>query len=425
MGASTRRPTCALAFCIYSSSPFASQYPGSSPHCVTWMLPSPSFWKSPANPAVVQAQKTWVPSVRRVMISVCPSHPAKVDERRLTRIRGADRFVAYDPEKKTCTEADRSLIKRLAGKQGSETKKRRLRQEKVSRTSSLPHADARKDESGVSSASETESHHPSQLSFSSGRSDTPATRSSTADQDLHFSQNKNDKTWAQLGPPDQQGSISHALTAVWTPWDDPGQALATSVSHKTHGTPEHSETFANDFHDCFSSRSEFKEPNFIYHGSQNNPHQPQHHVARPFGSFGSGFQESDPFDFDFTALNEQCDSMSDIYNIEHSQHVPSNSSALHSRGGLWQGRNPVRTVKCNPEAFRRDNPDPIERHALSVSSEQSHSDPALGQFSLNTPPWQPSPPIERPPSQQLSPRTPKQSLWPNVSSVLVGSMQSR
>jgi hypothetical protein len=273
----------------------------------------------------------------------------------------------------------------------------------------------------MSSASET----PLQLSFSSGRSDTPGSSSRTANQDLLFCQNKTDNTWVQLDPLDQQASSCHASTAVWTSWDDSGQALATSVNYARHRTPEHLATFGNDFPDSFPLCSEVKEPNVIHHGNQSYPHQPQHHVAPPFASFGSDFREDDLFDFDFTTLNKQCGSMSDDNHIGHAQHVSSNSNVLQPLGELRQRREPVRTARCNLEAFRRDTPGPSEIHASSVSSKQSYGDPALGPFSLNTPPWQPSPPVERPPSQQLSPRTPEQSLWPNVSSVLVGLMPSR
>lgn len=81
-------------------------------------------------------------------------------------------------------------------------------------------------------------------------------------------------------------------------WSD-SQTTSSSGTHSNSETAAGSAFFNKDFADPFGMRSEFAEPDLGALSSQNSSQPQQDYLARPMGSFDSGFYDTESIDFSF------------------------------------------------------------------------------------------------------------------------------
>lgn len=204
-------------------------------------------------------------------------------------------FVAYDPAKRTCNPADRSLIKRRAGRLGSETKKRRLRRDGGGRD--FASSPIRRPLSGASSsASDNESKRVPQVGSAQRWPSQLATTCQTITPSIHTSNPVDTGNWPQMEASDWQGT--HVRSSTPKSWND-SQTTSSSETHSNFETAADSNFFNKDFADPFALQSEFAEPNIGGYRSQGTSQPQQQYLARPMGSFDSGFYDTESLDFGF------------------------------------------------------------------------------------------------------------------------------
>lgn len=328
--------------------------------------------------------------------------------------------MAYDPKEKTCTAADRALIKRHAGKQGSETKKRRLRQERASKSIPLPRNSTDNNNSGTTSASTPQSRQPTQPIMAQAWSNTPIATQTRDDRNHLLPQTGSDTFWAGVGAPNWQTTTSHSSGPASRSWNDADTTSFTSFDDSSSLTP--SGSCGPGVQCYFSLQSEFREPNFLDRDRQCRQAGPtQQYVPRTFGSFDSGFQDSDAFGYDLTCLSDSCDLPPAGHNHDHAGRIQNVSDTLPPQARSTQMETSVLATHANPSPLVHGEADPFESETPTDNGKQSIYGSRLGQLHFTTSQTRSSTRLERRPSWQYSPKSSNQSSWPNIDGVLVGT----
>lgn len=326
--------------------------------------------------------------------------------------------MAYDPKEKACTPADRALIKRLAGKRGSETKKRRLRQEKASTPIYLSHSGPVK-EASISSTTPPDVGCPrNQHSMAQAWSDVPAAVHSVDGHDYSLPHPTSDNFWAEIAGPSWQTMASGPSGGTLRSWNDADTTPSTSFGRSNNVTPAQSDAGGLGTQCYFSSlQSQFKVPN---HPPECNQGQlAQHCAQRAFGSFDSGFQDSDAFGYDLTSGGDDCDPPRTGHSLEPTSRIPNAAEANPARVRPAQTEASVLAAHAHPSPLSHTDVDPLANDIPSDGGTQLVHGSVIGQRNLMTPHSRSSTQMERRPSSQSSPTSANDTSWPSVDGVLV------
>lgn len=270
-----------------------------------------------------------------------------------------------------------------------------------------------------------------QYAASTYRQAAASASSPSINRDLLFPQHRIDNLWT----PDTAGwqsPASHTSNQRSQADRNPGHTPLPSPSYPAVLTPTGSSHASNDYQDYFPPTNESV---YGMHGGMVQPAEfalPQTGGCRTFGSFDSGFQDSDPFDVGLDGFPNLNDSTSQPHQtLDDDYLIDDRSTWPHFQPGTLDAVSQSLVETFPPQAVHHERtqqpsastslttyPSPLSivNTGVSVSTSEHEVDPCLHNASSG---WQPSA-YEGREGRNL--RSTERTQWPNINRTLVSSI---